>query len=534
MPATPAPLEMTGPGGPILNASFSRSALGTSAGTDTSPAGAESLDSWLVCVFACTVTALGFALASEQVQHWFLIPVTLCGILVGKDAVDWLRGRTNLYGPAGIIGVLGVYFFFVAPLLHVAWDSWTVETEPPPDWRPWLGQMAILNAIGLLVYRFVRELVVAKKSPTTVRTWQLHKPTFYSLTAGALTVSAILQVGVYVVYGGIVGYIEASRSVDDAQSMQGMGVVFLISETFPILAMLAFAVYAQGKEAAKSWLVLFLVLAVFFVLKMFFGGLRGSRSTTVWGLFWALGIIHFWLRPLSRSFVAVGLVALIGFMYFYGLYKAGGLDAVDTITDSTARAEMAEKGQRTLDILLLADLGRSDVQAFVLYRLSEPQPDYHLAWGETYLATLAHLIPRSIWPDRPVEVAKQGTEAQYGRGTYVAGDWVSSKVYGLAGEAMLNFGPAAVPFAFIVLGLVVGYLERYLRDLRMGDPRVLIYPFVVNFAFSILNSDTINLLFFLMKDGVLVFLILWISMRRQIEAEPDVSAVEPARIGGNA
>ena len=59
---------------------------------------------------------------------------------------------------------------------------------------------------------------------------------------------------------------------------------------------------------------------------MVFGGLRGSRSQTVWSLFWATGIIHLWIRPLSKRFIAAGVCFLVAFMYLYGFYKGLGHD----------------------------------------------------------------------------------------------------------------------------------------------------------------------------------------------------------------
>src|SRR5207244_4309581 len=99
--------------------------------------------------------------------------------------------------------------------------------------------------------------------------------------------------------------------------------------------------------SAKTWVALVLVLVVYLVLKMFFGGLRGSRSNTIWGMFWAVGLIHLYVRPFPRILVVVGIVGLVGFMYFYGLYKAAGLQALETFGDAEARAELAERGRRT-------------------------------------------------------------------------------------------------------------------------------------------------------------------------------------------
>lgn len=115
------------------------------------------LTSLLISLSFCTLTVCGFLIASAPMAHWFVVPVWLCGVLIGRDAVDWFRGRVSLFDPAGIIGLIGVHFLFLAPLLHVAWDSWMLYVEPPPDWRPWLGGMAVVNAAGLLLYRAARE-----------------------------------------------------------------------------------------------------------------------------------------------------------------------------------------------------------------------------------------------------------------------------------------------------------------------------------------------------------------------------------------
>jgi len=61
--------------------------------------------------------ALGFAAAQQSTLHWFLIPVTLCGCLIGTDMVKWICNRLDLYDATGLIALLGYHFFFIAPLL---------------------------------------------------------------------------------------------------------------------------------------------------------------------------------------------------------------------------------------------------------------------------------------------------------------------------------------------------------------------------------------------------------------------------------
>jgi len=183
------------------------------------------------------------------------------------------------------------------------------------------------------------------------------------------------------------------------------------------------------------------------------------------------------------------------------VYEAGGL------------GDVGQKLDRTFRGLVLGDLGRADVQAFLLYRLSRPDRDYAYAWGRTYLGTAALLIPRRIWPERPPTKVLEGTEAQTGVGSYDEETWVSSKVYGLAGETMLNFGPLAVMVAYLVFGAVVGRLQGFHSRLRPGDARRLAYPFILNVCFTVLLNDSDVLLFMFVKDGLVPLSVLWFASR---------------------
>jgi hypothetical protein len=475
------------------------------------------LTSLLISMAFCTLTVCGLLVGSARMAHWFVVPVWLCGVLIGRDAVDWIRGRLGLYDPAGVIGVIGVHFFFLAPLLHVAWDSWMPYVEPPPDWRPWLGGMAGVNALGLLLYRAARERARRSARPVADMPGRELDATRLLFAAGCgMVVSGGLQVWVYAVHGGILGYVDAfTRSVglpESQSAFAGMGWIFMLSESFPILAMLAFAAVARRTRIGRTWAVILVVLIGYFALKLLFGGLRGSRSNTIWGLFWAVGIIHLWIRPLGKRFIIAGLCLLLAFMYVYGFYKGLGRDVL-AVYEEGALSEVGPELDRTFEGLVLGDLARADVHAFLLYRLSRADRDYAYAWGRTYLGTAALLVPRWIWPDRPPTKVREGTEAQFGVGSYDPDRWASSKVYGLAGEAMLNFGPLAVAIAYLVFGAIVGRLQRFHARLRHGDPRRLVYPFALNLCFSALLGDSDNLLFMFVKDGLVPLSVVWFATR---------------------
>lgn len=464
--------------------------------------------SFLIATCICIFVLIGFIAVSDQFLHWFVIPVLVCGILISSDAVDWFRGQLDIFDPVGILGLLGFHFFFLAPLLHVYWDYWMSLVTAPSDWRDWLGTMAFLNILGLIVYRLSRNFWFRDQQKPVYQTiWQLDSQRFLPIVILALVVTAGLQVWVYARFGGIFGYIQAYTERHVSESFQGFGWVFMISESFPILVLMLFVIYGSRNRNYKSWIVITIVLLFFLIVKFLFGGLRGSRSNTVWGLFWAIGMIHFWIRPVSKKFIIIGCIFLVTFLYFYGFYKDSGLDGLAALQSAEARVELTQQTGRGLETALLGDLARSDVQAFLLYRLSTPN-NYEYALGRTYAGGLSVLIPRSIWPDRPLTKIKEGTEAQYGRGSFVPGRWQSSRVYGLTGEAMLNFSPVAVPFVFLILGITVGYVRRLMINLNAADIRLLLLPFLINFCFILLASDSDNIVFFLVKNGAVPFLVL--------------------------
>ena len=191
------------------------------------------------------------ALSSSRFQHWFLIPIALCGVLIGIDAVEWLRGRLDLYDPIGMVGLLGVHYFFIAPLLHVGWDTW-MDLPPPPDWREWLGYMGILNAFGLVLYRLGRRVFKAKLNSSGVL-WRMDKTRFRLVLPIFILVSAVAQTLVYARFGGISGYMESR--ISDPDSFVGLGSIFMISESAPILIAFFIIVNMQQKKSAGSALL---------------------------------------------------------------------------------------------------------------------------------------------------------------------------------------------------------------------------------------------------------------------------------------
>jgi len=479
------------------------------------------LDNVFLSFLGSTAIVALFASVEPRCRHWFLVPLLLCSTLIGADAVAWVRGQCGLFDPVGLLGLLGIHFFFLAPLLHVTWNVWMLYVLPPDDWREWLGAMACLNLIGLLGYRWSRTIgPVGAAGQTRREQYRLDRTTFVFILIAALLITGLLQVYVYHLYGGLSGYVKRYEdsfahygTTDPGIGFVGMGWLFSISESFPILAAIGFAALFQRRRWAGNPLVLALVFFCFFMMQLLFGGLRGSRWNILWGVFWLVGLIHLCMRRLSRRMIYMGLIGLLAFMYFYAFYKFVGLEGVQALGDSVVRAKLENKTGRTFQVMVLGDLGRSDVQAFALYRVVHSR-DYDYAWGRTYLGALAIVIPRTVWPDRPPTKVKWTTEIESGKGSYSPGLRQSSRVYGLAGEAMLNFGPLSVPLVFIVFGAVVGWVRRLGRTLGRRDSRQLLLPLLILFCIVLLVNDSENNVFSLIKYGAVPALVVLLGSRK--------------------
>jgi hypothetical protein len=464
--------------------------------------------------YASALIASCLLLISDTILHWFLVPLLFCGTLVGVDCVDWARGKLGLFDPIGIVGLTAYYGLFIAPML-VAVAEYQLAYLPsqPADYRPWLGLSAVLNCAGWMSYRFVRSRIGNRVAARLAyRTWTLDTKRSFTVLTIALATTGLAQLWVYIEFGGLSGYIDAYvASIMGQPTFQNKGWLFAISESFPILLVMGYALYPLSPERRRSWVLICGVAAAFFFLQWVFGGLRGSRSNFIWNIFWALGIFHFRIRRLPRWIVFASIPPFLAFMYFYGFYKDRGLEALELLKSAEDAQYMTETTNRTLPALLISDLSRADVQAFLVSRLAASEFNYAL--GQSYLGAITLLIPRRIWEERLPTKQRWTSAAEYDS-TGESGSLVSSRVYGLAGEAMLNFGFLGVPVAFAAFGAAVGLIRRIMATLPLADIRWLFIPLLVNFCPLLLTSDSDNNVVFLLKYGLAPFVVIFVISNR--------------------
>lgn len=470
--------------------------------------------SLIIAVFLCTCIIIIFMLLSDEFFHWFIIPTYLCGILITIDAVNWMRGKINLLDPIGFIGIFGFHFFFLAPLLQVYWDfDIPYINNNPDDWRKWVGYLEILNLVGLILYISTRTYFFNKimSKNKEQKYYGIDSKKFTYVTIIFLFITFSLQTFIYIKYRGISGYIQTYT--EGGEGFAGMGWLFMISESFPILLLFLIAYKNNINNKRTTYIYITFLFIALFILRLYFGGLRGSRSNTLWVLIWGAGIVHLWIKPLSRRYIYLGMIFLLLFIYVYGIYKGAHERIAEVLKGNVTISELADEHNRDMETVLLGDLARTNIQSYIIYRQIEFQNEYRLSYGRSYLGDLSILIPKSIWPNRPPSKVKEGTEIIKGTGSYTPNGYVSSRIHGLLGEFMLNFGYYFSSLTFIIFSYFVAKVRSFLYLWNSNDIRTLLYPFLLISTFLLLVQDLDNFIFGIVKNFSIPLLIVLFSKK---------------------
>lgn len=472
------------------------------------------ISDYIIVFLFCFIFTTSCFFLSTHLFHWFICPVSLCGVLIGVDAVRWFRGRYDLFDPKGILGILGLHFFFAAPILAVAWDVHTKYTGVRlEDLRPWIGIVAFFNIFGLLIYRLVESKVASRPYRPTAKVWKLNESRWFWVLILLIIIALIGQIYLLSTRGIISRVVYEERW----EIRGGTGIYRLLGYALPVLMLMFLTIIRNKMTPRKSniiitYLILFLLISLSFVT----GGLAGSRSSTVWALFWLVGIIHFYWRRITVKQAVLGFIVLCFFMYIYGFYKKLGLKGLAIMKSEGFAAASYESGV-TVRGIMLGDLSRADVHAYMAYVLTDKPYPYKYRWGATIWGDVLVQFPVWIYSNFYNLSGSSGkmiagTDIMMGPGFFDPYDPYrkSRYVYGLIGQVMLNFGVFFIPFAYIILGYCVGRSRRAFLNWQADDMRFFLTPVITNLLFQLLISDLNNLLNFTIFRIAYPLLAVWL------------------------
>jgi hypothetical protein len=240
-----------------------------------------------------------------------------------------------------------------------------------------------------------------------------------------------------------------------------------------------------------------------FVSCLYFGGLRGSRTNTLWTLLHAVLIIHLSIRKFSKTHILLLALLAFGFLYIGKIYKVTRGEFIIENDYS-----LLEQDVKASDILV-GDLSRYGMQAYLIYEY-EKNTDYVPKFGSTYVGDILKFIPIYKESSRKIDKVSAGTELMYGKNAIIR----SSRIYGLLGESILNFGILLSPIVFFLFAIFVKKIKQFNENISINDIRFFLIPLFINLTVMIFNTDLDNVTFFFIKRIVPIFFVIFIIKRK--------------------
>ena len=429
-----------------------------------------------------------------------LIALWASAVCVGAALLFYglsLRANTPTDKTAFRIQLVYFSFYFVAaPLLHIAFN---VFVELPVSSKEIsLAWLNVIHAVGLTAASM--GAVVASRRKTVIQpahsqvNWRgVRTASILGAIAGGLTFLWLWQT-----YGAA---LLVDRSEVDSQNSASI-FTYMLVESVPLLCGWAYIAHTKINPKKRGALSFFVALLSISLVAVVFSGTRGSRVAVIFQIVAFLLLYHKLVSNIRMRQVFVFIVMFGVFNNFYAIYKYDGMNAVLEYMSTGEKPDVVEKYSGTGQVLL-QDLGRSDVAAVVFDRV---RSDEYVApnFPHTYLAGVQLLLPQPLRSEALLPKTVLGASAQYS--VPAEKNFSSTRIYGPAAEAALNFGLWFVVPVFFLLGYVHKFCLNAALTSQSGT-KVLFYPLFVLFPIFMVFYDFDNIVFSIVKSWAIPLIV---------------------------
>lgn len=379
-------------------------------------------------------------------------------------------------------------FFVVVPFVNVFFDVYVQKSllSNSPEW-----DMAILNfvnAFGLIIGLFA--IKCAKPSKVKNRS-------IISLNRANNFINiCVMLLPLCILYGVYSNYL--SRDVSSSINEQNKTIIeYIFIETVPLFFCWMVATYYHVKNKTPNSYIGILIISLHLMLVVLLNSSRGSRVAMLLQLIIAHQIFMNTVFKYKPIHYIIGILVLYITMPIYAYYKYGGVEDLTNYWKYGNQSEIVNHYNDPLKFIV-GDLGRADIQAPILRGVLEDkiEPRY---WPETYTAALLQILPATIRPSFASPKTVVGAEAQIKLDASSPlyqnskGETISTRIYSLIGEGLLNFGIISIPFLFFVFGFISR--KALYRTNYNSWPTNLTNPFFSLFPIYMLFYDFDNIIF---------------------------------------
>lgn len=410
----------------------------------------------------------------------------------------------------------GTLFFFIVPLIQISFDYWP-GIPYFPDREYWVAWWLLANLSFL-------PLIVIGSGLCRIdlrQRYTININRFYTVGSVLLLLCVIAHFFVLARFGGVEGYIAAyelriEESIQNYNPYDGLGFLFTFSESVPKLLAILSVVFISRRTSGKKRYYLLLASLVVLVAAIFFGGMRGSRSNVIWVLIWFATLYHLQIRSLKISEVILGACLIFAFANVYALFKYGGIDGITNFGAATSgRSALAERtgGESAMVHTLIRDVGRTDVQSYIVYRSANDTLDYAL--GRSLIAGGVSFVPSFILPYKPDPFTKEKTDIFIGKGLF-SDNYYTTLLVGFGGEFYVNFGVPGLAIYYVLVGFILQAITDIQRKSLSGGwrPLMIIYPVGLILIIQLYIADSNVIAQFLFKYLTVPLIVIAFSLKR--------------------
>ena len=409
--------------------------------------------------------------------------------------LDLKKESGGKYSTIFIFGLGVLFYYFMVPLemslkgqtYYYLGDGLSVEMSPEVNIK--ILTMGLLSFLGFIVGLCLSKFTIHFSARNNMSFWLTkyvsnHKKDFQTTLYGIWFLSGFV---VFIIYGDT---LMAMGNYQSAYGVRYSSPLFSYFLSQFYICSSVIAGLSLRMKTSRSYILSTFILFVVVILAIYTSD-KGpillallAISTSILGGK-SIGTVKMMFVTL---FVFPMVLLLLPLFSFYRVGIPISLDIIQLLGDHLSFTKMDPAGPMTA----------------ISYYIINP-PRLHL--GVTYLTSLAIIIPKFLWPSRPLDLSEQFAREQIS-------NWNPGQGLGFSplAEATMNFGMVGAFLHYLLFALLWGWGWRLVQRniFKYKQEQFLIFYQVVGFFALILSfrgplSSPIKILFIFVVPYILVF-----------------------------